>query len=502
MSVINPAEEVVLNDFQVFGRTIYASKLPGHTTSELAQAIAGEFSALGKLARVTVTAGAKGATSAPTARLTSPGDPLRLEIWSRRTHQAVAVVAQYDVSKVSLGETGRGRFLALTPITDASGALQTLQVESTYARGLSAGNPRLPDTDGDGRPDSADRCLAIADFGQADADHDGFGNACDADVDQDLHVTSADVAAIQACNGADLGLGVRISEPAGRILEAFSQPQPDPDALALAKMCGPMDLDSDRDVDDIDVALAQATMGSPPGPSGLTDNRDLCGPCDDGLACTLDYCDAAAGVCRHVAGSCDDGDPCTSDLCTADGSCSNTPIPDGTSCEDGDLCTTGEICLRGLCGGGGSVSCDDGDLCTVDSCSPTIGCVSTAQDCNDGLACTLDTCDPTGGGCVHDPVITGDPSRSPLPIHSRCSGRPHAKPTIGTSIEGQSHREVWAAVPRARRTTIFATRAPICFWMERRRAGTSPSRRRGGPSTTPPQQKRIAPRGPPAMTPK
>ncbi len=42
-----------------------------------------------------------------------------------------------------------------------------------------------PDADGDGVPDSSDNCAATPNPGQADADHDGEGNACDSDDDGD-----------------------------------------------------------------------------------------------------------------------------------------------------------------------------------------------------------------------------------------------------------------------------------------------------------------------------
>ena len=45
--------------------------------------------------------------------------------------------------------------------------------------------PAPPDTDGDGRADSADNCPAVANPQQADLDGDGEGDACDADDDGD-----------------------------------------------------------------------------------------------------------------------------------------------------------------------------------------------------------------------------------------------------------------------------------------------------------------------------
>ena len=43
----------------------------------------------------------------------------------------------------------------------------------------------LSDTDGDGAPDSADNCPAVANSDQLDSDSDGQGDACDDDDDND-----------------------------------------------------------------------------------------------------------------------------------------------------------------------------------------------------------------------------------------------------------------------------------------------------------------------------
>ncbi len=147
--------------------------------------------------------------------------------------------------------------------------------------------------------------------------------------------------------------------------------------------------------------------------------------CDDGLACTIDSCDAKVG-CTHTnasattcddgnvcttgdacsngkcigsATSCDDGNPCTQDACTPGTGClhSATTAP----CEDGSACTIGDVCAGGKCTPGATASCDDGNACTTDSCDPATGCSHAANTapCNDGLACTTgDTC--AGGKCA------------------------------------------------------------------------------------------------------
>jgi len=59
----------------------------------------------------------------------------------------------------------------------------------------------LWDRDLDGVMDTGDNCLETPNPGQLDADADGFGNACDADLNNDGAVGLDDVAAILAAVG-------------------------------------------------------------------------------------------------------------------------------------------------------------------------------------------------------------------------------------------------------------------------------------------------------------
>jgi hypothetical protein len=134
--------------------------------------------------------------------------------------------------------------------------------------------------------------------------------------------------------------------------------------------------------------------------------------CDDGVDCTEDTCDPAAG-CQHrptaacactTAAECDDGDPCTADACGADQRCVYAPAGAGVPCDDGSACTTGDSCdAAGHCQPGAAVACTDDDPCTAERCDPASGCVyPDAPDgtgCDDGDPCTgPDTCE--AGVCV------------------------------------------------------------------------------------------------------
>lgn len=75
--------------------------------------------------------------------------------------------------------------------------------------------------------------------------------------------------------------------------------------------------------------------------------------CDDGIDCTDDVCDPAAGRCRNV------------------------PL---------------------------DVRCDDGLFCTgVERCDAAKGCVGTPRNCGDPIGCTVDACDEATRSCTHAP---------------------------------------------------------------------------------------------------
>ena len=93
------------------------------------------------------------------------------------------------------------------------------------------------DADDDGVPDGEDNCINVANADQRDTNADGFGNVCDADLDNDCSV-----------NVVDLGL-MRVA--------FFST---DPDA----------DLNGDGIVNVLDLGIMKTGFFQPPGPSGVT----------------------------------------------------------------------------------------------------------------------------------------------------------------------------------------------------------------------------------------
>ena len=93
------------------------------------------------------------------------------------------------------------------------------------------------DGDGDGVPDAQDNCSAVDNPLQGDADMDGFGNACDTDLDNNCRVDFLDLALLKI---------------------AFFGTDP------------VADFNQDGVVDFLDLGLQKSSFFRPPGPSGVT----------------------------------------------------------------------------------------------------------------------------------------------------------------------------------------------------------------------------------------
>lgn len=109
-------------------------------------------------------------------------------------------------------------------------------------------------------------------------------------------------------------------------------------------------------------------------------------PCDDGDACTLDFCVAGQG-CQHQDQSarCQTGSACEIGSCDPQLGCITSAAPDGLPCTSDDSCQTAKFCLAGQCTG---APVPDGTPCAL-WWAP---CVSDA-------ACKAGTCDsPTADG--------------------------------------------------------------------------------------------------------
>ena len=99
-----------------------------------------------------------------------------------------------------------------------------------------------PDTDGDGFADPADNCTLVANPTQLDADSDGYGNICDADLNNSGLVTTADFGILRSV----------LNQSAGSSANAANA-----------------DLNGSGTVTTADFAILRARLNTAPGPSGL-----------------------------------------------------------------------------------------------------------------------------------------------------------------------------------------------------------------------------------------
>ena len=147
--------------------------------------------------------------------------------------------------------------------------------------------------------------------------------------------------------------------------------------------------------------------------------------CNDGIDCTVDFCNQSSDVCVNDPADmhCDDGNVCTVNTCDAVLGCQTTALS-GDACDDDDICTGPDTCQSGECTGS-PISCFDDNPCTVTgSCHQVLGCLNSPvedgqacgsngtclngqcaesctdnSECNDGIACTVDFCDVSIGRC-------------------------------------------------------------------------------------------------------
>jgi len=124
--------------------------------------------------------------------------------------------------------------------------------------------------------------------------------------------------------------------------------------------------------------------------------------CDDGKGCTIDSCDKTTGSCKNDPIVCTAVDACSTSVCDdATALCQVTTLGDAT-CDDGvdctvDYCDPVKGCLHNLT----DVLCDLQDQCHNYTCTAT-GCAAVNVVCpDDGLFCTNVTC-VDYQGCVQN----------------------------------------------------------------------------------------------------
>jgi hypothetical protein len=99
-----------------------------------------------------------------------------------------------------------------------------------------------PDADADGVADVLDNCTLVANPGQLDTDNDGYGNICDADLNNSGTVTTADYGLLRSVLGQ---------------------------AATASATAANADMNGSGTVTTADYGLLRARLGTTPGPSGL-----------------------------------------------------------------------------------------------------------------------------------------------------------------------------------------------------------------------------------------
>lgn len=239
-----------------------------------------------------------------------------------------------------------------------------------------------PDADELGGIDSGP---GTTDAGQSDgaAPVDGATDPDGGTVDPDGGIPGTDGGTVDGGPQCPGGCDDGVACTADSCQEGSCVHTPDNNLCEGGARCTPMGCVTERCTTDAQCDDGNACNGvercSPAGGDPVTG----CAPgtpleCDDGIACTRDFCNPASGCGIEAQNAeCSDGVDCTTDICDPGFGCRQTPNHD--------------VCNAGFCNVGGF-------------CDPTVGCVGgEPRDCRDGNFCTADRCDEAAMMCVHTP---------------------------------------------------------------------------------------------------
>jgi len=104
--------------------------------------------------------------------------------------------------------------------------------------------------------------------------------------------------------------------------------------------------------------------------------------CDDALVCNgVETCDGGTGMCTSgTPVTCDDDNDCTADVCgEPTGTCSFTPVADGSACDDGVTCSIPDTCEAGVCESNGGPDSNMNGTCDADEIGPLTLLKSTVK---------------------------------------------------------------------------------------------------------------------------
>jgi len=291
----------------------------------------------------------------------------------------------------------------------------------------------VTDGDNDGVPDTADNCPAVANPNQTDNDHDGQGDACDADDDNDLVTDGTDNCPLVAnANQHDFD-GDGLGDPCDGDLDndGFANAA---DNCPAASNVDQTDTDRDGagdecDLNDDDDALPDAGDNCPAVPNN--DQGDLDGDgigdlCDadldgDGANNETDNCPLDANTGQDNADNDGDGDACDTDDdndLVADGP-DNCPLMANPSQSDQDHDGLGDVCDGDFDGDGARNGADNcpsvanpdqldfdhdgtGDACDSDVDGDGVAnigdkCANTGAEVIDATGCSIAQLSPCSG---------------------------------------------------------------------------------------------------------
>ncbi len=171
--------------------------------------------------------------------------------------------------------------------------------------------------------------------------------------------------------------------------------------------------------------------------------------CDDGVACTVDFCQPGKG-CVHLADDtlCPGDGACTTGVCDAAlGACKTGPKAAGSPCDDGNVCTKGELCdgVGGCSGGNNGCACGKDTDCTLatpcapQACVAGVCVVAKPVVCaQSGGACVKAVCSDATGTCVSQATKAGTPcdDGDPCTLKTACQQGVCAVQVLGVCDDG------------------------------------------------------------------
>ena len=218
----------------------------------------------------------------------------------------------------------------------------------------------------------------------AEVCYDGMDNDCDGQIDNGCPVLFCTPNSSAVCyDGPPATLNVGACTAGNKTCnqEGSAYGPCVGEVLPQTEVCDNMDNNCDGIVDEGNPGggavcsgqCGEGTLSCQQGTLVCTCPPPACGNCDDGIACTIDNCNAGTGQCEH------------------------TPI--NAMCDDGNACNGFEICDMGIgCMPGNPLNCDDSSPCTADSCHPAVGCqfenLPDGTFCGSGLTCQAGACIP------------------------------------------------------------------------------------------------------------